>query len=476
MDKTCYYKCRQCHEIIFKHCDFESADKEVLDCPYCDELCYFDEQLTQKNNEKKEEIEKQKDNNIENRPVLQSVDIEDTKSQGSRVNIKTPRFVIDKSKNDEENKEKYIEEATKIINSGDALSFILDTTQKFHGGDLFKLEITYYSALTTKILNANGTHTNNIGEMGTGKSHVQRIIGNLLPPDRFIDSGLSPKALFYIEEYKDGIVIFIDDKLPSEDMATLIRQTTTKFHVKNRWTTVSKDRESLKLIAPARIVWWMNFIFVGKDAPLNDRFIPISFEETDSKKEEINDKIIEKNRKGLPDIYVDDDVEVCRSIFELLPECRIKIAFDKKKYYQIIDKPSPRDLNIISDLIKCSALLNYKKRLSYTELDILTVDVSEEDFDRIKLLWNDLFKKSGNKRDNLTDGQRKLYDLLLTGRYTQGEIAKKLGTKQPSVSAALKGLMEQCTDIGVEKMTITEKFGKDTSKSVPRKVYFIMKD
>lgn len=372
--------------------------------------------------------------------------------------------------NEEENKRKqrYIELAKDIINKGEVKEFIIKTAAKFHWGDEIEIIAIYYSALTTKIKNSTGMHMNAVGDIGIGKSDVQRTVAFLLPINRIKVGNISPKAIYY-GEFPDGIVIFLDDTEISEDIAELMRKTTTQFHQKCEHYVVMKG-EYIELIAPAEIVWWINFNFATSDEALNNRFIIFNVDESKERKEKIHDFITKREKEGRPAFYIDDEVEICRMIFDFLPLCRVKVPFDTQKYYEIKYDIGFRDRNIIMDMIKCSALINYKKRTAEKLTEILTIEANEDDFNTAKKLWNYLFGYSDNgenckngksdngksKRDNLTKLERNIYQLLIAnpeGFYV-GDIALKLDKSIQNVSRALSNIKNKVSDVDHQEESV----------------------
>lgn len=470
-----------------------SKDHETIICDAC--LKEFQVELVGKDRtEKEEDLRKKKEKLKQGLTHKEFVDVNikifkipvdclcnlrhhsDTISYKKRIENEIKK---ETEKNEEEKKkrERCKKLANDIINRGDVTNFIIETAGKFHCGDEKEILIMYFSALTTKIKNSNGMHMNAVGDIGIGKSDIQRTVAFLLPANRIKSGNISPKAIYY-GEFLDGIVIFIDDTEISEDLAELMRKTTTQFHQKCEHY-VTKDQKYIELIAPAEIVWWINYNFATSDEALNNRFIVFNVDESEDRKRRIHEFITQREKEGRPTFYVDDDVEICRMIFDLLPSCTVRLPFDTQKYYEIQHDMGFRDRNILMDIIKCLALVDYKKREIIP--GILTIDANDEDFRIAGDMWNYIFndssgKKCEKKRDNMTNLERNIYKLLIENPigYFVGDIALKLDKSIQNVSRSLSNLKNKRSDIDYQDESVPV---RDTNgiiiKTVHRRRYLI---
>ena len=150
-----------------------------------------------------------------------------------------------------------IAEATRILQDGDPVRYMLDTFALDHVGDQIVAECMVMSLASRSVLNSKGLHVSVTGETGKGKSHAFGTMLRQVPSDLRLDGRMSDKALFYIEDIRPGSVIALDDTALSEQMSEILKGVTTSFQEPFKYHTVSKDRKGQECRIPERCALWV---------------------------------------------------------------------------------------------------------------------------------------------------------------------------------------------------------------------------
>ncbi|HWQ64630.1 MAG TPA: hypothetical protein VN429_09465 [Methanospirillum sp.] len=147
--------------------------------------------------------------------------------------------------------------ASTILQTGDPLSFMLETFALDHIGDPVVAECLVMSLASRKVINARGLHVSVTGESGKGKSHAFETMMSQVPEEFRLEGRMSEKALFYIKGMQPGSVITLDDVALSDQMQEILKGVTTSFRRPFIYRTVTKDRIGETCIIPERCVWWI---------------------------------------------------------------------------------------------------------------------------------------------------------------------------------------------------------------------------
>lgn len=388
--------------------------------------------------------------------------------------------VAGKTSEPENISEEIKKEAMQIIKEGKIIEYLVKCAHKFHMGDDVDIEATYYSACTIKIKNSLGLHIDTVGDSGIGKSHVQKTVSFLMPDDAVISMSVSPKYLFYKEEFMGGAVLFMDDIDVDDELKAIIKRTTSNFHETIHHGTIVNG-DAIEFNIPPEIVYWVNYNYTSIDEAYNNRFLINSKHLTIEDKKNIATFMAERKKKGLLEFYADKDVRIMREIWGLLPNCHVMLPFEANDYYEIIKSWDLRDHNIISDMVTCSALLNYMNRVSKVMSDKYLVITAElQDLLNAEKIWNFYFghlKNTKNKdvarHEKLTRLETQIYDRLYeegSNGMLQKDICKDLRKSDQNISRSLHALMNKLSDVYFvdETVPITDEQFDNTGRVVKR--------
>lgn len=296
--------------------------------------------------------------------------------------------------------EKIQELAYTILREGDAFDFMLETWNLRHVGDTNLGENCLCSVGSTYILNSDmGLHIKPSGESGKGKSDAMKEATLLLPAHKCISSSLSGKALFYDPDLKPGTIIYSDDAHLNDDIVATIKQSTSSFQEITKHRTVVNGE--LKIFdIPERVVFWFSSVDGISDEQLANRFLNADVDCSEAQDERVHNHI--NDREALAYSPIDDDVLICRCIFDILDKDRyvIKIPFSKAIDWR--NKQNRRNYQKFLDIIRAVAFFNVFQRRKINGIYL----ADKEDFDRAVDIY------TGTSKNNATNLTSKEIDVL----------------------------------------------------------------
>lgn len=207
--------------------------------------------------------------------------------------------------------------AEKLLLEGDPQKFIQNTFQKMHVGDKVLVETLPVCAASTFITGKNsGLPIKITGYSGKGKSSGSDSFLELVPSYMVIKGGLSDKYLYYAEDLQAGSICFVDDKELSPSLQELVKNSITNFQNPEHYRTVING-EPVDLTAPARTAWIFASVDGFDEEQMSNRFLQA---EIDSSEEQDHCVAQFQRKSEIENISTtfQDDVEVCRCIYDLL--------------------------------------------------------------------------------------------------------------------------------------------------------------
>ena len=283
--------------------------------------------------------------------------------------------------------------AYQILKEGDAFNFILETWNLRHVGDKNLGENCLCSVASTYILTSDmGLHVKPSGESGKGKSDAMQNVLNLLPEHKFISGSLSGKALFYDPNLKPGTIIYSDDAHLNDDIIATIKQSTSSFQTVTEHRTVVNG-EFKHYFIPERCSYWFSSVDGIGDDQLANRFLNADVDGSIQQDERVFDHINNKEKRAYSSI--DDDVLICRCIFDILGKEQyiIKIPFTKAIEWK--NKQNRRNYQKFLDIIRAVTFFNVYQRRNVSGAYLADI----EDFDRAVDIYTGTSK---NNATNLT--------------------------------------------------------------------------
>jgi uncharacterized membrane protein len=323
--------------------------------------------------------------------------------------------------------------AQHILHNQNPIKYILDTYNQIHVGDREIGELLTLSIITQTIRNSEGLQPKLSGESGKGKTDACKTIAHLTPEDTVINTSLSAKALYYLQLQK-GKVVFSDDVNMSEDLETVLKQSTSNFQSTTIHTTVTKNRDIITLTIPPRMVWWLTSVDDNLSIEGLNRQIGVGIDDTpeqDLKVLEHQQILAAIGQEKYPETT---EVQVCREIFKDLLSHEWTIIIPYAPAIEWRNPQNRRNFLIFLDLIKAYTAANYKQRI---QLDTHTLVADLGDYEAAKKLY---LGRAENQALKLTDSELKIIRLLTHGgEWTSKDLQKHLNISKGRVSQILNG-------------------------------------
>jgi hypothetical protein len=362
----------------------------------------------------------------------------------------------------------YISEwANLLLERGDAFKFIVDTWNQHHVGDRIIGEACACAVASTYMVNSRGLHIKPSGDSGKGKSDGAKKFLHLLPEHKKLCGSLSAKSMFYNPDLIKGTIIYTDDVQLNDDIVTTIKQSITNFQTETEHNTVKKQ-EYQRYTIPPRISWWMTSVSGFDDDQMGNRFLGVDVDGSPEQDERVFQHQARMERLGITEDIVDDDVLVCRAVFDILGTEEYKIVFPYTNCIQWNNKDNRRNFGMFMDILKTVAFYNVKQREKFHDVYLATV----EDFQRAKSIYKGLAESNAT---NLTETELKVM------RWMEGEyevdikrIAKVINKSETSAKYLMHGrdgnggLLAKVTGLESEKTNVKVSDNRHTQKTIYR--------
>lgn len=297
------------------------------------------------------------------------------------------------------------QEARDILENKDPIEYIAKSVKRFHKGDEQAVKVLLLTQCNQQVINAKGTHPALNGDSGKGKTDLCKKVGFHLPRDKFLETSLSGKGLFYAE-ILPGTTVFCDDLNIDEDFRQTLKRTTTNFNEETVHITVINGEKATKVIPP-RVCWWLTSVMSDDDDQVLNREIPITIDESKKIDEHVFDLQCEQLSMGVDDMEETRDVLISREIMRILKSemFYVKAPYVRKENIIWNNKENRRNFSVFSDVLKSYALANRYQREIMEENGKKTIIASIDDFEKAVKVY---CEKAANKTTNLTDIELKI--------------------------------------------------------------------
>ena len=379
-----------------------------------------------------------------------------------------------------------IDKATNELQYGDPYRFVFNTWKKQHVGDEPLGRSLAVCATSTFVVEENdGLHFKPSGESGKGKTSGIDAFLNLLPPSMVVRGGISDKYIYYAEsEIKDGSIIFMDDRLLSENLKGVVKNSISNFRNPEPHRTVI-DGKAVTYKPAKRMVWVFASVDGFDDEQLANRFL---MTDVDSSEEQDTAVAVHQGNREIDRLLGNHhfETDVCQCIFSLLSlkTYDVVIPFQPEIAAQWNHKRNRRNLPKFRDIIKATCVYKIFQRQHVKNVTIATFD----DLLRAKTIYGSTAKQNST---NLTADEEAVIDYLLNKNledsdfrnaktqeekrqyaYRAGlqEIAEALGKKDNAIRRILLGRRETHSP-GLDSKVRHFHYEKD-DKSANRFVFF----
>lgn len=326
--------------------------------------------------------------------------------------------------------------ALEILQRGDPIQYISDSCGRMVlGADKAFRKLTCCAAVQG-VRQSMGLHAKFNGESGSGKTLLVLTFAHHLPPEAVVTGSFSNLSAFY---HQDGDRVFriLDDyQAGNETLDTIIKQTSSVFHLTYDHRTVKKQ-EPIVLSIGSEQTWIITSVNSSQDIQVLNRQIPINVDDSEDLTREVNARTIERYGKGEEQFPEDETVQICCEIWRILRAdglINVRVPFWER--IEWLDVSNRRNPSIFMDLLIAHTAMNRYQREQDAEGFYLA---TEDDFQAAKALFTD--KDAEELVHRLTRKERELADLL--SKYPSGltreEVAMALGISVNRVSQLANG-------------------------------------
>lgn len=326
--------------------------------------------------------------------------------------------------------------ASLILREGKPLDLIVDSCERFVLGARDATRKLVCCEMVQLIPSSRGLHPKLNGESGSGKTWCLKVFLHHLPSDAYVAGGLTPKALAY-HMLGDKLFIVLDDYLPNEDLDTIMKVTSSSFHKPYLHRTV-KRQEGVTLTIGKEMTWCVTSVDASQDIQVLNRQIPLNTDDSEDLTAMVNAHTISSYGEGLPELYEDETVLICREMFRqlrALDEIKVRVPFTDR--IEWLDSSNRRNPSIFMDiLIGITALHCFQREVDEDGYYLAT----EEDFECAKSLFTDNVDVQ-ELINRLTTKERQFAELLVAHPegLTRQEVSEMLKVSPARVSQIARG-------------------------------------
>jgi len=334
-----------------------------------------------------------------------------------------------------------VEKAQAIAEKGDPLKYLIWQAQRNHLGDIDYQKVLLLSIASAASETSHGIQPGGNGDKGSGKSDACEAVYHLIPKDRKLDGSLSSMSLFYLQDtgqLKPGMVLFSDD-VEYGPIIPIYKRSTGKFQRPSNHYTVSsgKDRKSLKLTMPERVVWWLTSVESVADEQAFDRQYPISTDSRPEHKVRVAREISDRRARKEKLLVEDEGVKVARAIIaDMFENAPFKVVIPQAAKAKWLKTSDFRGQEQFWDLVDALVIIRWRQHRMDDDGWLVADD---SDLVEAKALM--MAHKVAHFAD-LTEAEVRVVGALMSGLpMTQQELTEQLGIAQCTLSLRLKSIM-----------------------------------
>ncbi len=328
-----------------------------------------------------------------------------------------------------DNKEEFSDEikakATEILKTGDPVQCVADSCGRLALGAEAAFKKLASCVSVQNIRQSSGLHPKLTGNSSGGKTWTVYSFAHHLPYEMVVKGSMSAKAGFYHSDGNRVLRILDDYQAGNEDLDTVIKQTTSEFHEPYSHRTVVKQQATTLKIGSEQ-TWAITSVNNDQDIQVLNRAIPINVDDSVELTVKVNNRTVERYGAGEAAKPVDEDVLVCRAMFQILRDegdINVRVPFWER--IEWLDTSNRRNPSIFMDLVIAhTAMFRYQREKDSEGYYLAT----EEDFQAAKSLFAD---KDGEElaiqereRSSRSDGT--------TARWSDPEQYKRIPGDRPT--------------------------------------------
>jgi hypothetical protein len=368
--------------------------------------------------------------------------------------------------------------ALDVLKNGDPLQYLVDSCRRrVLGADTTFRKLACCISVQN-INQSTGLHPKMSGESSGGKTWTLNMFAHHLAREMKIQGSMSAKAGFYHSD-GDRVLRMLDDYMAGNaDLDTVIKQTSSNFHEPYAHRTVA-NHKPMTLFIGSEQTWAITSVDGSQDIQVLNRQLPINVDDSTELTREVNGLTVERYGKGEVSHPVDEDVLVCRCMFQILrDEGYIDVVIPFHDRIEWLDTSNRRNAPIFMDLLIAHTGIYRYQRQKDAEGHYLA---TEDDFDAARALFTDRDGEELIKR--LTARERDVIMLLVSAGpegLTRDMISEKLNIAPSRVSQIIHGQkgaggLMQKVQIVTDELSDSIKIEEGHTRTA-RKTVFSLKD
>ncbi len=284
------------------------------------------------------------------------------------------------------------EEAERILREEDVLHRFLTLLGKVHVREKNILATLILSGITPSLgSKENLLHCVCVGVSGKGKSSAQDHV-SLLFDDAIIVTSSSAKAVIYASKegrIKSGSILMLDESEASDDGAAIERSVTdARAQPPTHWT-IDDKKKFTEMVLMELLVMWKNRVQTQEDDQLNNRYIILNVDETETQDKIVYDHQLKGLFLGTLPQKDSREFQIARAITTKLKNESVKVLIPFTKAFErgtatVTGLANRRSFPKFVNLMKAITSLYRYQRPCYGDV-VLAV---REDWEVANLLWH----------------------------------------------------------------------------------------
>ena len=378
------------------------------------------------------------------------------------------------------------EEARAILETGDPFTFMVNTYNLDHVGDVVLGQCCTLSLASRLVRNSFGLHVLATGESGKGKTDGFRTMLLQVPSSFRFDGSFSDRSLYYFGAaglLQPASVFVIDDKDLSDTLQEVLKEATSDFRRPINHRTLTTDRKPVVCTIPERCIWWVAKVHGVGDDQVWNRMLVCWVDDSMEQDQRVLEAVLEMEARDDDTAEERREVAIARALWEqlqgqgiihvsLAPLAR-RIRFGSSR-----NRRNPR---MFLDMVKAVARVRAFQREPCTLPNgTVGIKATETDYKTAAAIFEALHGPSGGQETKMTNRETRILDAIVRSGRDRFDIRTLQALTQltydsiyqalngyPSRGRTYAGLVEKCPALSLIEgsVSIREPDDVDARKS-----------
>ncbi len=328
-------------------------------------------------------------------------------------------------------------EAVNIMETGDPLSYMLDTFNESHVGDTGQAKSQFLSFGSQSALNSKGINDAWEGPSGAGKSDAAKACTRQLPSEYIFIRTVTAKSLYmHGGELLPGSVIYSDDS-PIEagsDLESTMKQAQTFFQEGAEHETLDAQRNLLVVKLPPRLMFLRtNVDSRDADGQLANRNMGLTVDSSPEVDAKVCDKVLTLAEDGKTSDTVTRSTLICRAMWRDIKGQAYRVKMPAiKTLVEVRAKKNRRNPSVFVDMVAGLACIRHRQRGKDSESGEMVLYAAYQDYVDAAEVFNRHAAYLSSRLDPAERAVIRYLGSLKNGSATIGDIHYYLKTQFPN--------------------------------------------